>query len=181
MKDKTVFILAGGSDRKFDDYGARLYEAVSQFAPEPRILSCFFSSEEDTWQDKAADWNRWFAARFPNCNNYAYATLDGFQWQTEQSDVVYFHGGNTWLLLEQVAGFPQMGEWLDGKVVIGSSAGANMLSRNFWSSKRAAFGEGLGLVDRSVTVQKMCRGASGACLIGRMSVNASRCRMVAAP
>lgn len=35
----------------------------------------------------------------------------------------------------------------NGKVIVASSAGANLLSKNYWSSKRAVPGRGRGVVD----------------------------------
>ncbi len=161
MKNKTVYILAGGSDRKFDDYSQRLHDTVSTYVAEPRILSCFFSSEEDTWEAKASDWGQWFAVNFSENKQYAYATRDNFEQQVSTADVVYFHGGDSWLLLENMGRLRQLPELFAGKVVIGSSAGANMLSKQFWSGRRAQYGEGRGLVDKNIMVHYGAKDVDG--------------------
>lgn len=149
---KTIFILAGGNDRKSIDYGHSLSEEIAKHVSNPRILSCFFSWPEETWEQKAKDWNGWFLNHFTQPFTYDYARIDTFLDQIDSADVIYFHGGDTTLLLETLPGTEELKKHLDSKVVIGSSAGANMLSTYFWSSKRAIFGEGLDILDINVMV-----------------------------
>jgi hypothetical protein len=55
-------------------------------------------------------------------------------------------------LFENLPDVEELKKHFQGKVIIGSSAGANMLSKCFWSSKRAVFGEGLAILDINVMV-----------------------------
>lgn len=144
---KTVYILAGGNDRQFDDFGARLARKVAEYVEKPRILSCLFSSPPETWQAGAAERQAWFR-RFFDYSDHRFATFEAFETQLDAADVVYFHGGQSWLLLEHVAHLDWLSDKLAGKVVVGSSAGANMLSTAFWSATEARYGEGLGMVDK---------------------------------
>jgi hypothetical protein len=147
---KTIFILFGGNDRKSLDYGRQLSEEVAKHIPNPKILSCFFSWPEETWEQKAKVWKSWFSDHFTQGFIYDYAKLDSFFEQIDAANVIYFHGGDTNLLFENLPNAEELRTHFDGKVIIGSSAGANMLSKYFWSSKRAVFGEGLGILDINV-------------------------------
>jgi hypothetical protein len=149
---KTVFILAGGNDRKSPDYGRRLSEDIAKHITNPKILSCFFSWPEETWEQKAQDWKGWFSDNFTQPFTYDYAKADSLIDQIDVADVIYFHGGDTNLLFEKLPDTEDLKKHFKGKVIIGSSAGANMLSKYFWSSKRAVFGEGLGILDINVMV-----------------------------
>jgi hypothetical protein len=148
----TIFILAGGNDRKFPDYGRRLDEEIAKHVTNPKILSCFFSQPEETWEQKAKDYKSWFSNNFTQPFTYDYARADSLLQQMDAADVVYFHGGDTQLLFEHLPPAEELKKHFQDKVIIGSSAGANMLSTYFWSSKRAAFGEGLGILDVNIMV-----------------------------
>lgn len=149
---KSTFILAGGNDRKSPDYGHRLSQEIAKHVDNPKILSCFFSWPQETWEQKAQDWKGWFSDHFIQPFTYDYAKYDTLLAQIDAADVIYFHGGDTKLLFANLPETEELKKHLQGKVIIGSSAGANMLSRHFWSSTRAAFGEGKGILDINVMV-----------------------------
>lgn len=54
--------------------------------------------------------------------------------------------------MERLPDIDTLRRHFESKVIIGSSAGANMLSRHFWSSTRSVYSEGKGLLDLSVMV-----------------------------
>ena len=149
---KTTYILAGGNDRQVADYGSRLGEEIAKHVTNPKILSCFYSQREETWEEKAEDWHDWFSQNFSWPFSYAYTRLDTLLDQIDQADVIYFHGGDTQLLLRKLPNTETLQKHFSGKIVIGSSAGANMLARHFWSSSRSVYGEGKGLLDISIMV-----------------------------
>ncbi len=67
---------------------------------------------------------------------------------TEQllwADIVYLHGGNSLKMLEAMSGFSGLRILLAGKVVAADSAGANLLSKYFYS-KRNGVCEGFGVL-----------------------------------
>ncbi|HKR81381.1 MAG TPA: Type 1 glutamine amidotransferase-like domain-containing protein [Candidatus Saccharimonadales bacterium] len=147
-----TFILAGGNDRKSPDYGLRLSQEIAKHVTNPKILSCFYSWPEESWEQKAEDWQSWFSNNFNWPFTYDYARADSLLEQMDAADVIYFHGGDTNLLFEHLPPVEKLKKHFQDKVIIGSSAGANMLSKYFWSSKRAAFGEGLGILDINIMV-----------------------------
>lgn len=149
---QTTYILAGGNDRQYSDYGKRLGQEIVKHSARPKILSCFFSQPEDTWVEKTKDWNSWFADNLSQPFSYDYTRQETLLDQIDAADVVYFHGGITDLLLAKLPDAKTMKQHFAGKMIIGSSAGSNMLSRHFWSSSKGIYGEGKGVLDLSVMV-----------------------------
>lgn len=158
---KTVYILAGGNDRKVEDFGKRLNDEIAKHVSNPKILSCFFSAPPEAWEEKAEDWRNWFSAHLTQSFTYDYAKHKTFLEQIDTADVVFFHGGDTKLLLEKLPNVQTLREHFTGKVVIGSSAGANMLSTHYWSSTRGGTCAGLGILDVNVMVHYRSPDASG--------------------
>lgn len=158
---QTIFILAGGNDKKSPDYGPQLSQQIAAYTTQPKILSCFFSSEEEGWAEKAVEWQDWFADNFTQPFTYDYARSDSLLAQIDAADIIYFHGGKTPLLCEKLPATQELKKHLRGKVVVGSSAGANMLSTYYWSSTRGGLCEGLAIVDANVMVHYRAADASG--------------------
>ncbi|EDK72303.1 hypothetical protein TM7_0573 [candidate division TM7 genomosp. GTL1] len=159
---KTVYILAGGNDRKSEDYGYRLSEEIAKHSTNPKILSCFFSAPPKEWQQKARDWKGWFSDHFTQPFTYDYAkNYETFLEQIDTANVVYFHGGDTRLLFEHLSETQVLKEHFRNKIIIGSSAGANMLSTYYWSSTRGDCNEGRAVLDINVMVHYRASDASG--------------------
>jgi hypothetical protein len=148
----TTYILAGGNDRNTQGYGDRLRSEVIKYITNPVILSCFFSLPAEDWESKSHEWRAWFKQYFDEGFRYDYARKETFLDQVDAADVIYLHGGNTQLMLDTLPAVNSLLERFRGKIIIGSSAGANTLSRNFWSSARAVPAHGLGVVDMSIMV-----------------------------
>lgn len=149
---KTIFILVGGNDRHVADYGQRLKDEIRKYVSHPKILSCFFAWPESTWPAKFEEWKAWFAAALDGDFSYDYAKKSTFLQQVDEADVVYLHGGNTQLLFDTLPDAGELTRHLDGKIVVGSSAGANVLSKNYWSSSKATPHHGLGILNLNVMV-----------------------------
>jgi hypothetical protein len=148
----TTYILAGGNDRSTPGYGERLAAEITKLKPNPHILSCFYAWPEAVWEDKAKTWHEWFEQNFGPRIGYDYASKDRFLSQIDTADVVYLHGGNTAMMLDALPDASQLKAHFEGKIVVGSSAGANVLSTNFWSSTKARPLRGLGLVKLNIMV-----------------------------
>ncbi len=148
----TTYILAGGNDRITEGYGERLSEEIAKHVTNPRILSCFFSLPVEIWESKWQDWQSWFSRYFGTDVRYDYAKKDTFLEQIDLADVIYLHGGDTRLLFDTLPSIDALKEHFRGKVIVGSSAGANALSKNYWSSKRGVPAHGLGIVGSNIMV-----------------------------
>lgn len=152
MSRSTVFILAGGNDRGTHDYAKRLEAEIAKHVTSPKMLSCFFSHPEKEWDYWYDNWQKWFSEKFKTSFTYDYAKKETFLNQVDTADVIYLHGGDTHLLLESLPDTKILIEHFKDKVVVGSSAGANALSKKYWSSSKAEPGQGLGIVNTNVMV-----------------------------
>ncbi len=148
----TTFILAGGNDRTTEGYGQRLAHEITKYIARPKILSCFYSWPASTWEAKAVDWKGWFSQYFGEDIAFDYAKTETFLSQIDWADVIYLHGGDTQMLFDTLPATDSLIMHFKGKIVVGSSAGANVLSKNYWSSKRALPNHGLGFADVNVMV-----------------------------
>lgn len=148
----TTYILAGGNDRTTPGYGEHLQAEISKYVAKSKILSCFYSSPEEAWPEKAAGWENWFRTYFGSDVSYSYARQDIFLAQIDDADVVYLHGGNTQLLFDTLPATDELISHFAGKIVVGSSAGANALSTNYWSSTQARPLRGLGFTKLNIMV-----------------------------
>lgn len=148
----TRFFLGGGRKRDEpipDSFFDMLCEAVRGIPQPIHVLLVMFARSEDRWKDMVADDTKNFAKIRPSTECHleaAHADPDVFQEQIKTADVLYVHGGDTQLLLEMIKTIPRFAELLDGKVYIGASAGANLVSKYFYSPRRNVVGEGLGIV-----------------------------------
>jgi len=150
----TKYILAGGNDRLDDSYGLRLAAEIYKHATHPiRVLSCFFADPESQWQTKASYWEEWLKKFLGDDVQYILGSLDTLVLQLEAADVVYLHGGESnELIVERMKAFPEIGRAFGGKIVVGSSAGVNYLSRKFWTRSKHQVMNGAGIVPVNVMV-----------------------------
>lgn len=148
----TKYILAGGNDFKTPVFGSRLASEFKKTLDTFKILSCFFSSPAEVWKLNAEKWEPWFRKNVDSIESYDYATPGTFEEKTMNADILYFHGGNSELLLKTVDEIKNLEQLFKNKIVVGSSAGANMLAKNFWSSTYKKPGKGKAIVPVSIMV-----------------------------
>lgn len=149
----TRYILAGGSDRAHDEYGGRLNEAIRDVKEGPlKVLSCLFSQDRDIWTEKFEDWKRWFVDNLGKDSEVQLASPDSFLDQIAWADVIYLHGGRTSNLEAAMQPFEDLERYFEGKVVVGSSAGTNFLSKVYFSPKQNSVGSGRGIIPLNTIV-----------------------------
>lgn len=148
----TTYILAGGNDRRYEEFGSKLISHIQLQVENPRILSCFFARDESLWGEAGTTWSGWFEAQFGHPVEYQVAAVERFREQVAWADVIYFHGGNTQQLVSTMGQFPKFEDILKGKIVIGSSAGTNLLSGVFYSPSRDVVDHGMGIIDLATIV-----------------------------
>jgi peptidase S51-like protein len=148
----TKYILTGGKDRIPSDYGRNLRAEFKKTHDTFKILSCFFSAPAEQWEVMAKNWGKWFREKVGDVKAYDFAKLDSLADQAKLFDVLYFHGGNTRLLIDTMREFENLRSVFKNKLIVGSSAGANMLAKNFWSSSKQKPFRGLGILDINVMV-----------------------------
>lgn len=147
----TKYILAGGADRKFPSYGRNLAVEVFKSIKKPtKILSCFFAAPREDWEGKFAERQEWFHDTFGEDAKIVLAMPDTFLAQIKEVDIIYLHGGDETLLAHYLDGYGGLGQAWQGKIIVGTSAGAEYLARDYWTCDWRQVKTGKGLVDLHV-------------------------------
>jgi peptidase E len=149
----TKYILAGGNDRDYIEYGRNLATEVRKtLKGELTILSCFFSQPHERWSELATGFEAWFRDNFGDDIRYMAAKEKDFPEQIKQASVVYLHGGDDGLLIHKLRNYPEIAKHFKDKIVIGSSAGSICLGERSWSCDSRTVIRGLGLVPANTIV-----------------------------
>lgn len=148
----TMYILAGGGDYDYPEYMLQLSRVVHSKITKPKILSCGFSSDNAKARQRFPKHVQLFKEKFGDLAEFIMATKDDFVEQVRVADVVYFHGGSTNVLVDAMKAYPGVKQEFEGKIIIGSSAGANYLSSCGFSPSINDIGQHGGIVDVAVVV-----------------------------
>lgn len=138
----TTYILCGGNDRKYDQFGVKLAKELSIRTDSIKLLDVYFAGEASETRARYEEWGRWFDAYFPPMQR-TLATRENFREQLRECNVVYVHGGRTANLLEALPDFAELKKSLAGKIYIGSSAGTNYIAEHFLSHRGATQGSSI--------------------------------------
>ena len=76
--------------------------------------------------------------------SFELAMPDKFVEQCKNSDVIYFHGGETNLIISLIRNF-DLPTVFNSKVIATNSASSDMLSRHYWSCDKRVCANGLGI------------------------------------
>lgn len=123
-----MFVLAGGSDSAYPAYWERLAAVIKKEVARPRILSCLFARPEAARPEARARFDDKFHELFGTETIVISADEENFYTQIAEADVIYLHGGTTKLLREAIPDIDRFRQQVKGKIIVGSSAGANFLS-----------------------------------------------------
>lgn len=148
----TTFILAGGCDRQYPEYRKRIFDIIRQETMNPVILSCMFAWPKETRLERQEEYAQWFREELGQDAKVLYAQESRLFEQIEESDVIYLHGGHTKLLLDAIQDREKFSEAVRGKIVVGSSAGANFISKACFSPTSQAVFKDSGLLNVGVIV-----------------------------
>ena len=144
----TKFILHGGYTSKKNYLNNNFFkETTKGLEGKVKILLVYFASEEFDYERKLEEDKDNFLRNSDNENlKFEIANKDNFIEQIKNSDVVYIRGGDTFKLLEILKSYPEFLKVIKGKIVVGSSAGAYVLSRIFYSRTKKEVLDGLGIL-----------------------------------
>lgn len=148
---ETTYILAGGSDLSHPVYWGDLSKALSQ-RENAKVLSCMFSRDTDRWEELFARFKPHFLKTFGDSADVRLADTKRFKEQAEWADVIYLHGGDLDMLRENLPKAEPLLNLFSGKTVIGSSAGAQLLSTYCWRCSKRRVDTGLGFTPLNVLV-----------------------------
>ena len=147
----TTYILAGGLDRAHPEYWDNLGSEVKVSRP-VKLLSCFFSMPKQDWEEKFEGFKPFFTRAFGDDVECELADPNIFIEQVKRSTVIYLHGGSSHRLKTVLARYGNLRSHFRGKIIIGSSAGANYLSSVGWSPSLREVIKGSGMVPWNVIV-----------------------------
>lgn len=144
----TKYILVGGYPYKAKDGGkAMCNEAVAGFSEPVKILICLFARQSEQWDKLYEENKRFFIKNLSKIKlDFTLAAERDFENQIKDSNLLYFNGGDTAELMGRLG---KVSEWLrvlEGKSVMGSSAGADILSTYNYDIEFFRCADGLGLV-----------------------------------
>ncbi len=143
----TKYILVGGYVHKAQDEGkAFCEELIKGINKKPiKILDCMFARKKEDWQD-SIDRDNIFFSKFIKDFELELADPNNFTEQVKNSDVIYLRGGYTSPLMEALSKDKSWIKELDGKVLAGTSAGADAIAKYYTVLKTHRVGDGLGLL-----------------------------------
>lgn len=150
----TKFILIGGYPHKAADGGKAFCEELVKGKTEPvKFLDCLFARPQELWEKGHAQDIELFGSNLPEKQlDMVPADPEKFIEQLKWADVVYIRGGSNEALRAALEKHPGWIEVLEGKTLAGSSAGANILSKYFWSPDSLQCHDGLGILPVKVIV-----------------------------
>lgn len=144
----TRYLLnSGGLKNNSEKAGKFNQEIVKGLGNSPRVLFCFFASPREDWEEKFTKYSTRFLESM-NANvkpKLELASPDQFENQLKNSDALIIHGGDDDLLLSRLKQYNLLKLW-EGKTVVGSSAGSNILVKHFWTCDWRQVKDGLGIL-----------------------------------
>lgn len=149
---KTKFILHGGYTSEENDlnqgYFAEMVKGVSSGG---NILLVYFASKDEGVEEKyQKDTARLQFFAEGKTFYTVKATEKNFVDEVRSADVIYLRGGDTQKLKATLDKYPNFTEVIKGKVVSGSSAGAYVLSKYYFTNSLNKVMEGYGCVPAKI-------------------------------
>lgn len=147
----TKYILhGGGTKRQTEDNKKFFAEIVRDLDDGANILCAYFAvADKETWAERLDKFKMRIAEVAPQkVFNFILADdkTEVFVGQIKKADVIYLHGGDTNLLKNKLKEVDNFAELVQGKIVVGSSAGAYVLSKYYYTNSGLEVDEGLGLL-----------------------------------
>lgn len=152
----TRIILHGGNADNGSEKNAQFFSEIlaSINKAEVRILCVYFARPEGRWEESYATDESAFKARGIELGkdvDMILATYDTDEFVNEinQADVIFMNGGYRGFLKSTLLsiGVDNFKKMIQGKTLVGISAGANILSKYYYSLASRGIREGIGLLD----------------------------------
>jgi peptidase E len=147
---KTKYILHGGgsfSSDKIEENREFFSEILKDVPEEANVLLVPFAKDTDRIPEAITkiieNFNK---AKTQESILFEIANEEDFPLQVRSADIVYFHGGISTRLLKTLKNFPDLIDLLEGKIIAGESAGANVWGTVFFSPNANAVLDGFGVL-----------------------------------
>ncbi|MBU1203188.1 Type 1 glutamine amidotransferase-like domain-containing protein [Patescibacteria group bacterium] len=144
----TKYIInSGGLRNNPDKHKKYLAEIVKDLGNKPKILLCFWAQKREDWEISFAEKSESLAQLMPKGikATFEMATPDQFEKQVANNQAIIIHGGDDTLVKYWLSKFDLKNLFV-GKVVAGSSAGADVLVKHFWTCDWRQCMDGLGIL-----------------------------------
>ena len=144
----TKFILHGGFTSAKNDLNDSFYQEIIEDIPDNgNILLVYFSREPQEWE-KLFEGGKELILKEAKGRafNFTLANKSDFLAQLKEAQAIYLIGGDTTTLLDALKEYPDFHKAIKNKVVVGSSAGAYVLAKYYYSNSKASISEGLGIL-----------------------------------
>lgn len=146
----TKYILHGGGAGKKTENNKKFFvEIANSLPPVANILLSCHAKTRDRWGESLDAMNEMFLSIAPEKKfNIELASEDAgfFVEQLKKADALYMAGGNTHFLWDFFSRISDIESLFANKTIIGSSAGALILSKYFYENDDDSFGKGLGIL-----------------------------------
>lgn len=144
---KTKFILHGGYTRERNELNEGFFRELAASIPNKGVvLLVYFASDDGV--DKKFEEDRIRIFKFVENKEVSFvrATENDFIDQVKNADVIYLRGGDTQKLKNQLSIHPELRESISGKTIVGSSAGAYVLAKYYYTNSGNEVLEGFGFL-----------------------------------
>ncbi len=149
---KTKFILHGGYTSEKNDLNQSYFaEMVKDVSDGGNILLAYFASNDEEIEEKYhKDCERLQSFATDKLITTIKASRENFTDEINSADVVYIRGGDTQQLKATLDAYPDFLEAINGKTISGSSAGAYVLAKYYFTNSLNKVMEGYGCVPAKV-------------------------------
>ena len=127
----TKYILHGGYTSTDNELNRTFYKEIARDVPNTgTILLCYFATKDEDNSRRFQEDSQRIKEQSPDKNlKFIQANEEDFVDQLKQSDALYMRGGSTPTLLGVLNNYDNLKDKLDGKTVVGSSAGAYVIGK----------------------------------------------------
>jgi len=152
---RTRIILHGGNSSKKSEKNDRFFQEVINGVESDivNVLCVYFARPERRWKESHEEDQRSFTnVQADKHVQTTLATYEGFVDEVSKSDVIFMNGGISGHLkpILLVVGIERFRQILAGKTLVGVSAGANVLSKYYFSTVAHEIREGAGFLGLKV-------------------------------
>jgi peptidase E len=145
----TTFILHGGASSKKSESNNNFFLKVVNSVDKDNvcILCVYFARPEYRWRESFEEDKGIFTSlKTDKRLDLHLASLNNLADQIKKADIIFINGGRKGCLKETLEGLPNIKELIQHKVIVGISAGANMLSTYYYSNVAEDIRVGVGIL-----------------------------------
>lgn len=144
----TKYVLNSGGIRNQPELRKKFHlELIKGLSNNPKFILCNFAQGREYWEIKFQNYSNAITEDMPSGvkPTFELATPSLFAEQCREADVIYFHGGDDYLLQYWMKQF-NLAELFKNKVVATTSASSDMLSTHYWTGDWQQCADGFGVL-----------------------------------